>query len=173
MVRRSKWGHYLKRAAEGAALVGVQFVPGLDVAADAALAGEAATTAAAAAEGAEAVEGAATLAEGAEATESTSLLSKGQKLYDKANDYYDKYQEYQGYYNQITGSNGQQKPKITYRGQHPMPVAAAYREPPHHYLGPMQKKILIFGLIFAVVMIIIAIIARHYIRSYHGCSKSI
>lgn len=126
LTRRSKWGNYLKRAAEGAE----------------------------------------TLAEGAEASESTSLLSKGKKLYDK-------YQEYQGYYNQITGNYRQQKPKISYRGQQPLPVAGAYREPPHHYLGPMQKKILIFGLIFAVVMIIIAIIARHYIRSYHGCSKSI
>ena len=128
--RRNKWGNYVKT--------------GLEVATDAAYAGETVASLA----------------------KSKNLLSAGQQLYDK-------YQEYQGYYNQITNNYRQQQPQISYRGQPPVVVAGAYRQPPQQYLGPMQKKIIIFLLIFALVMIIISIIVRQFVRSYQGCSKSI
>ena len=162
--RRNKWGHYLKKGLELGALGAVQFVPGLDVVADAAVAGEAVA-------GAEAATGA---VEAASAVEDASMLKKGMKLYDKASNYYDKYQEYQGYYDKFTGgSEYRQPPQVSYRGQPPTVTAAAYRQPPKHYLGPVQKKFLIYGSLLLVILIIIAIIARHYIRSCHGCSKSI
>ena len=180
--RRHKWGHYLKKGLELGALGAVQFVPGLDVVADAAVAGEAVAGAATAAEGVEAVTGAVEAGEAvAGAAEDASALSKGMRLYnkasgyyDKASGYYDKYQEYKGYYDQFTGGGGYRKPaQVSYRGQPPAAVAAAYRVPPKHHLGPMQKKMLIFGIIFVVVLIIIAILAKSFVKSYNGCSKSI
>lgn len=64
-------------------------------------------------------------------------------------------------------------PNITYRGHHPISVPSACMNIPKSYLGPMQKKLLIFGVIFLIVLIIYIIIAREFIKSYHGCSKSI
>ena len=154
--RRSKWGSYLKKGLEYGALGAVQFVPGLDVIADAAVAGEAAEGAAVA----------------GEAAEGLGTLEKGANLYNKASGYYDQYQQYKGYYDQL--SSYRQPPQVSYRGQAPVSVpAAAYRTPPQHYLGPLQKKLLIFGVLFLIAMIILVILARHFISSFHGCSKSI
>jgi hypothetical protein len=163
--RRGKWGHYLKKGLELGALGAVQFVPGLDVVADAAVAGEA-------------VEGAAVAGEAVEGAEaSAGLLEKGMGYYNKASDYYDQanqyygdFQEAQGYVNQMTSYR--QPASLSYRGQPPQ-VAAAQWPAPSHYLGPMQKKILICGVIFLILLIIGALIARHFVRSCHGCSKSI
>lgn len=171
--RRRKWGHYLKKGLELGALGAVQFVPGLDVIADAAVAGEAATGAATAVEAAEVVSGAATAAEAASGTvEGATALERGANLYNKASGYYDQYQQYKGYYDQLNDLY-RQPAQVSYRGQPPAAAAAAYRQPPKHYLGPLQKKFLIYGALLMVILIIIAILARNYIRSYHGCSKSI
>ena len=167
--RRGKWGHYLKKGLELGALGAVQFVPGLDVVADAAVAGEAAEGAAVATEATEA----------AEAAESSGgFLKKGMDYYDKASDYYDQanqyysdFQDAQGYVNQMTSYR--QPASLSSRGQPPAQVGAAQGPAPRHSLGPMQKKLLICGLIFLVLLIIGALVARHFVRSCHGCSKSI
>jgi len=157
--RRGKWGHYLKKGLEFGALGAVQFVPGLDIIADAAVAGEAAEGAVVAGEAAEGVEAGA------------GLLKKGMGYYDKANQYYGEFQEVQGYVNQMTSYR--QPASLSYRGQPPSQVAASQWPAPRHHLGPMQKKILICGIIFLIILIIGALLARHFIRSCHGCSKSI
>ena len=174
--RRRKWGHYLKKGLELGALGAVQFVPGVDVIADAAIAGEAAAGAATAAEAAEVVSGAATAAEAAEGATAlkrgANIYNKVSGYYNKASGYYDQYQQYKGYYDQLNDSH-RQTAQVSYRGQPPAAAAAAYRQPPKHFLGPLQKKFLIYGTLLMVILIMIAILARHYIRSYHGCSKSI
>jgi hypothetical protein len=166
--RRGKWGHYLKKGLELGALGAVQFVPGLDLVADAAIAGEVAEGAAVATEAAEAVESVEAV-EGAES--SGGLLKKGMDYYDQANQYYSDFQDAQGYVNQMTSYR--QPASLSYRGQPPTQVGAAQGPAPRHYLGPMQKKLLICGLIFLILLIIGALVARHFVRSCHGCSKSI
>ena len=164
------WSHYLKKGAELGALGAVQFVPGLDVAADAVVAGEAT-------EGAEAADAAVTAGQAV----GKKLAKKGEsKLANYAKSYAS--QEAQGYLNQM-----ESQPRTPYRGQMapryrepPMPsqIGAGYRDPYYPppkepLLGPLEKKILMYGVLFIIIGIIVIVIIRtlsHSIDGYYHSS---
>ena len=153
------FGHYLKKGLEVGALGTVQFVPGLDVAADAAVAGEA-------------VEGAAVV---------------GGKDYFK--------QKASSYMNPM---NFRPPPPLQYRQpiqeypyypqyrqpMMPQQIGEGYRQPYYPppkkpLLGPLEKKILMYGAIFLIICIIGIIVIRvishkvdGYYHSYTGCHHS-
>jgi hypothetical protein len=200
-----KWGHYLKKGLELGALGAVQFVPGLDVAADAAVAGEAAEgamVAGEAAEGAEAVE-AGTAAARKAANKGGSRFKKFFK--DQANQYVDNkiadvQQQAQDYvsnrissYTQRSLGYRQPQPQVAsyrqpyyppqipeyrqpYQPQMPSQMGAGYREPyptpKKPLLGPLEKKILIYGAIFVVLCIIVLIVIRTVSHVSSGYSHS-
>jgi len=100
-------------------------------------------------------------------TESTDAAVSGEMV-NKT-----KYQNNNIHETSITLPEYRNIPNITYRGHPPIHVPSACMNIPNSYLGPMQKKLLTFGVIFIIVLIIYIIIAREFIKSYHGCSKSI
>lgn len=200
----SKWGHYLKKGLELGALGAVQFVPGLDVAADAAVAGEAV-------EGAEAVDTAATVGESTGKTLSSRVkryakdqakqyvqgkidnaTQQGENyLQQRVSNYMSPYRsqspppQYRGApepYPPGGGYRSEYPPPPLYRGEMmPPQIGAGYREPYYPppkkpLLGPLEKKLIMYGALFLIVGIIIIVIIRvlsnevdGYIHSSTGC----
>jgi hypothetical protein len=191
-----KFGNYLKKGLELGALGAVQFVPGLDVAADAAVAGEAA-------EGAEAGEAALTAGEAVGKKVGKRVAKKGESRLSKyvkgqATQYVqgkidDATQEAENYAQQKVSSYlnpqpGQPPSQAQYRTPYPtqMPYSPRYREPmmppqvgagyrePYYpppkkpLLGPLEKKIIMYGVIFLIIGIIVLVIIRTLAHSIDG-----
>ena len=159
------WVKYAKKGLELGAIGAVQFVPGLDVAADAALAGEAV-------EGAEVGEAAVTAGK-------TIAKKGGSRLEKYAMNYAQ--QQAQGYANQAMNYAQQvprpyRQPVYSPRYREPMmppQLGAGYREPYYPppkkpLLGPLEKKILLYGLLFVVLCIIVIIVIRVLAHSVDG-----
>ena len=136
------FGNYLKKGSELGALGAVQFVPGLDVAADAAVAGEAALTA------------------GEERKISNYSNPQGGQPPSQT-------QYRTPYPPQMPYSPRYREPMM------PPQVGAGYREPYYPppkkpLLGPLEKKIIIYGVIFLIIGIIVIVIIRTLAHSIDG-----
>ena len=223
--RTSRWKNYAQRGAELAALGAAQFVPGLDVAADAAVAGEAAEGTAVA----------------GEAAEGATMASKGSKS-SMFNRYRKKF--FKSYLNSARNSMNQGisqpgppqtttypgppqtttypgppqtttypgPPQLPYRSQRyqppyrsrryqppvyqapvyqapvyqpviPTQIGYGYSEPYYHpyyqdrnrqILGPVEKKVLFYALIFIIIAIVVVIVLRvatNQIEGYYHSSS--